>query len=162
MGKNFNGWQPALAGPPGAYALVGMAAVFAATARAPLTAMLIVFEMSNDYSMILPLMVAAVTASYLAQTLYPDSIYTMKLTRRGIRFCEGRDLDIMQSVHVGEVMKTDPVTIGTEESLADLYRKFQETNLLGFPVVDGDILTLFGHRDAIAEARQEFIGEENE
>ena len=138
MGKIFNGWQPALAGPPGAYALVGMAAVFAATARAPLTAMLIVFEMSNDYSMILPLMVAAVTASYLAQTLYPESIYTMKLTRRGIRFSQGRDLDIMQSVQVGEVMKSNPVTIGREELLADLYLKFQETNLLGFPVVDED------------------------
>jgi CIC family chloride channel protein len=136
MGNIFHSWQPTLAGSPGAYALVGMAAVFAATARAPLTAMLIVFEMSNDYSMILPLMVAAVTASYLAQTIYPESIYTMKLTRRGIRFSQGRDLDIMQSVQVGEVMKADPVTIGMEESLADLYRKFQETNLLGFPVVN--------------------------
>ena len=140
MGNIFNSWQPVLAGPSGAYALVGMAAVFSATARAPLTAMLIVFEMSNDYSMILPLMVAAVSASYLAQALYPESIYTMKLTRRGIRFSQGRDLDIMQSVQVGEVMKKDPVTIGTDELLADLYRKFQETTLLGFPVVNGENL----------------------
>ncbi len=136
MGTFFCAWQPDIAGTPGAYALVGMAAVFAATARAPLTAMLIVFEMSNDYSMILPLMVAAVTASYLAQALYPESIYTIKLARRGIRFSQGRDMDIMQSVHVGEVMNGDPVTVNENESLADLYRKFQETNLLGFPVVD--------------------------
>ncbi len=136
MGVVFNWLHPGLAGPTGAYALVGMAAVFAATARAPLTAMLIVFEMSNDYSMILPLMVAAVTASYLAQTLYPESIYTWKLTRRGIRFSQGRDMDIMQSVHVGEVMNTSPLTIFEDESLAELYRKFQKTNFLGFPVVD--------------------------
>ena len=138
MGTLFSAWKPELAGPTGAYALVGMAAVFAATARAPLTAILIVFEMSNDYSMILPLMVATITAGYLAHALYPESIYTIKLTRRGIRFSQGRDLDIMQSVLVGEVMNTRPVTIGIDEPLVELYRKFQETNLLGFPVVDAD------------------------
>jgi CIC family chloride channel protein len=136
MGTLFESWQPDLAGPSGAYALVGMAAVFASAARAPLTAMLIVFEMSNDYSMILPLMVATVTAGHLAQALYPESIYTIKLTRRGIRFSQGRDLDIMQSVLVREVMNTEPLTVSMDESLAELYRKFQETNLLGFPVVD--------------------------
>jgi len=136
MGTFFCAWQPDIAGSPGAYALVGMAAVFAATARAPLTAMLIVFEMSNDYSMILPLMVSAITAGYLAQALYPESIYTIKLARRGIRFSQGRDMDIMQSVQVSEVMNAVPVTVNENEPLADLYRKFQETNLLGFPVID--------------------------
>ncbi len=136
MGTLFSAWQPELAGPPGAYALVGMAAVFAASARAPLTAMLIVFEMSNDYSLILPLMITAVMASYLAQHLYPESIYTIKLTRRGIRFAQGRDMDIMQGVMVGEVMNRQPVTIRRDQTLAELYRQFQETNFLGFPVLD--------------------------
>ena len=136
MGVLFSTWQPAIAGPPGAYALVGMAAVFAACARAPLTAMLIVFEMSNDYSLILPLMVAAVSASYLAQALFPESIYSIKLSRRGIRFAEGRDMDIMQGVQVGEVMNEQPVTIGKNQPLAELYQQFQETHFLGFPVLD--------------------------
>jgi len=135
MGKLFAKWVPDIAGPPGAYALVGMAAVFAAAARAPFTAILIVFEMSNDYSMILPLMVAAVTASYFAQWLYPDSIYTQKLTRRGIRFVQGRDMDVMQGVTVNEVMNQAPDVVHKELPLADLYRKFQETNFLGFPVL---------------------------
>jgi CIC family chloride channel protein len=136
MGSVFASWKPELAGPPGAYALVGMAAVFAACARAPLTAMLIVFEMSNDYSLILPLMVAAVTASYLAQALFPESIYTIKLTRRGIHFAQGRDMDIMQGVQVGEVMNDEPMTIEKNKTLAELYQKFQETHFLGFPVLD--------------------------
>lgn len=136
MGKIFAFFLPGITGPPGAYALVGMAAVFAGAARAPLTALLIVFEMSNDYSMILPLMVAAVTASYFAQWLYPDSIYTEKLTRRGIRFAQGRDLDVMQAVAVNEVMNRMPEVVRRDMPLADLYRKFQETNLLGFPVLD--------------------------
>jgi len=136
MGFLFAAWQPEIAGPAGAYALVGMAAVFAACARAPLTAMLIVFEMSNDYSLILPLMVAAVTASYLAQALYPESIYTIKLTRRGIHFSQGRDMDIMQGVQIGEVMNETPITITKKQTLAELYQQFQETNFLGFPVLD--------------------------
>ena len=136
MGKLFSAWQPELAGPPGAYALVGMAAVFAACARAPLTAMLIVFEMSNDYALILPLMLTAVTASYLAHYLSPESIYTTKLAKRGIRFEQGRDMDIMQGVQVREVMNREPLTIYKNQPLAELYQQFQETNLLGFPVLD--------------------------
>lgn len=136
MGKLYGKWIPEISGPPGAYALAGMAAVFAAAARAPFTAILIVFEMSNDYSMILPLMAAAVTASYFAQWLYPDSIYTYKLTRRGIRFVQGRDMDVMQAVMVNEVMNHDPETVRRDLPLADLYRKFQETHFLGFPVLD--------------------------
>lgn len=132
----FSHWFPDIAGPPGAYALVGMAAVFAACARAPLTAILIVFEMSNDYSLILPLMVAAVTASNVAQQLYHESIYTTKLTRRGIRFVGGRDMDIMQSVLVSEVMNSEPVVVDKDEPVPQLYRLFQETNYLGFPVVE--------------------------
>jgi CIC family chloride channel protein len=157
MGSLFTAWKPEIAGPSGAYALVGMAAVFAACARAPLTAMLIVFEMSNDYSLILPLMVAAVTASYFAQALYPESIYTEKLTRRGIRFSEGRDMDVMQSVHVSEVMNEDPITVNKNQPLAELYQQFQETNFLGFPVLDEQrklwgIVTLQDMENALSQS----------
>jgi len=135
MGHLFEMWFPAISGGAGAYALVGMAAVFSATARAPLTAMLIVFEMSNDYLIILPLMVAGVTACYFAQWLHPESIYTLKLSKRGIHFSEGRDMDIMQGVAVSEVMKVNPVTIHMDKPVAELMALFQESNILGFPVM---------------------------
>jgi len=138
MGHLFGIWFPSIAGNTGAFALVGMAALFSATARAPLTAMLIVFEMSNDYSMILPLMVAGVAASYLSQWLHPESIYTMKLAKRGIRFVEGRDMDIMQGVRVSEVMRGRPVTIHKDQYFSDAMALFQEKNLLGFPVLQDD------------------------
>jgi CIC family chloride channel protein len=102
----------------GAYALVGMAAVFSAAARAPLTSMLIVFEMSNDYRLILPLMAAGMIASTFANWLQSDSIYSLKLTKRGIRFEQGRDMDIMQTVQVEEVMNKSPITINNEQSVA--------------------------------------------
>ncbi|HID02205.1 MAG TPA: CBS domain-containing protein, partial [Desulfobacterales bacterium] len=160
MGGLFSAWNPELAGPPGAYALVGMAAVFSACARAPLTAMLIVFEMSNDYALILPLMLTAVTASYLAQYLHPESIYTVKLVKRGVRFDQGRDKDIMQGVQVGEVMLKEPLTIYKNQPLTELYRQFQETNLLGFPVLDDNgalwgIVTLLDLEKALS---QESVG----
>ncbi|MDJ0621430.1 MAG: chloride channel protein [Desulfocapsaceae bacterium] len=143
MGHLFELWFPSISGGAGAYALVGMAAVFSATARAPLTAMLIVFEMSNDYLIILPLMVAGVTACYFAQWLHPESIYTLKLSKRGIRFSEGRDMDIMQGVRVSEVMKVNPVTIHKDKPLYELMSLFQESNILGFPVMQ-DYSKLYG------------------
>ncbi len=136
LGNIYNGMFPSVAGEVGAYALVGMAAVFSATARAPLTAMLIVFEMSNDYFLILPLMVAGVAASSFAHWLHPESIYTLKLVKRGIHFFEGRDLDIMQSVLVEEVMNKKPITVRRDQPLAELYARFQETRFLGFPVME--------------------------
>ncbi|HUB36454.1 MAG TPA: chloride channel protein [Solirubrobacteraceae bacterium] len=75
---------PQLAVAPGAYALVGMGAVFAAAARAPITAVIIIFELTGDYHVILPLMFAIVLATALANELTPDTIYTLKLRRRGI------------------------------------------------------------------------------
>ena len=75
---------PDLAAAAGAYGLVGMGAVFAASARAPITAVLIIFELTGDYRNILPLMVAIIVATTLANQLTKDTIYTLKLRRRGI------------------------------------------------------------------------------
>ena len=70
----------------GAYAMVGMAAAFAAAAKAPTTSILILFEMTNDYRIILPLMTATVASVTLSHRLLPQSIYTLKLFQRGITF----------------------------------------------------------------------------
>ena len=82
---------PETTAPPGAYALVGMAAVFAASAQAPITAILILFELTGDYRIILPLMLTVVVATLLARRMLKgESIYTLKLTRRGVRLEQGR------------------------------------------------------------------------
>ncbi len=78
----FPGWTAG----SGAYAMVGMAAFFAAAAKAPATSILILFEMTNDYRIVLPLMAATVGSVYLAHRFLPHSIYTLKLYNRGIRF----------------------------------------------------------------------------
>ena len=77
----------------GAYAMVGMAAFFAATAKAPTTSILILFEMTNDYRIMLPLMAATVGSVYVSHRLFPLTVYTLKLHRRGISFPHSGDAE---------------------------------------------------------------------
>jgi CIC family chloride channel protein len=128
---------PGLPAPPGAYALVGMAATFAASAHAPITAIIILFELTGDYRIILPLMLTVVVATLLAQWwLKGESIYTLKLTRRGVRLERGRDVDVMQSVTVGEAMTREIDTVSASMTLRDLGEAFARTRHHGFPVLD--------------------------
>ncbi len=140
---------PNLAAGPGPYATVGMAAVFAAAARAPLTAILIVFEMTDDYRILLPLMGAVIVSVVIAQSIHPESIYTLKLVRRGIRLFRGRDIDVMAAVTVAEVMDKAPLTVTADMSLKDLVAMFNRTNSHGFPVLDkeGNLCGIVSLRD---------------
>ena len=128
---------PGIAAPPGAYALVGMAAVFSATAHAPLTAVLILFELTGDYKIMLPLMLTVVIATLLAKRLLNgESIYTLKLTRRGIRLRQGKDVDILQGVLVSEVMTKDLHTASQNMNLKELAQIFTATRHHGIAVLD--------------------------
>lgn len=127
---------PTVTASPGAYALVGMAAVFAGAARAPITSILILFEMTDDYRIILPLMLATVVSTILAEHLSKESIYTLKLSRRGIRLERGQDIDVMQGVLVGEAMTVDVDTVSADLDLRELETIFAETHHHGFPVLD--------------------------
>ena len=82
------------AAPVGAYVLVGMAGLVAGTVHAPITAILLLYEMSGDHRIILPLMLTCVLAAVTARRLKGDSIYTEKLTRRGIHVLAGRDAGV--------------------------------------------------------------------
>ncbi|RLB43587.1 MAG: hypothetical protein DRH30_02900 [Deltaproteobacteria bacterium] len=89
---------------PPAYALVGMAAVVAAATHAPLTAIIIIFELTGNYQIILPVMLATITASILSITIQPESIYTLKLARRGVRLRERSAAQELISRPVRDVM----------------------------------------------------------
>ncbi len=136
FGQISNLLFPAITAPPGAYALVGMAAFFSGAAHAPVTAILILFEMTGDYRIILPLMLATVVSTLIARMISPESIYTLKLTRRGIHLQEGKDIDIMQAITVREAMDTDVDVVSMDMPLEDLALEFELTHHHGFPVVD--------------------------
>lgn len=121
---------------PGAFALVGMAALFAGSARAPITAIIIVLEMSNDYRLIVPLMTGVVISTLLTDLLHPETIYTLKLTLRGIRLQRGQDVDVLQGVTVEEVMTIDYGEVNPDTTLIEAIEKFNHTHHHGFPIVD--------------------------
>lgn len=127
---------PGASGGVGAFAVVGMAAVFAGAARAPFTAILIVFEMTNDYHLIVPLMAGVIVSFIVAERLHPESIYTLKLLRRGIRLQRGRDVDVLQTVRVAEVMVRQPITVSADLPVTQLVEQFVRTGRHGFPVLD--------------------------
>ncbi len=124
---------------PSTYALVGMSAVFAAASRAPIAAILTLFEMTRDYTVILPLMLASVVSAIVARHLLDDSIYTVKLSRQGIDVYAGRDLDLMSTILVSEAMTQieEMATVTPSTPLTELARMFDETHYHGTIVVDG-------------------------
>ena len=125
---------------PGAFALVGMAAVFAAVARAPLSAILIVFEATGDYGLVLPLMLATLLAMILGEKFHPESAYTMVLTRLGISSRTADTIDLLDGVQVGEVAGPPGVILTPDISLANAQGMLDRRRLHGGPVVEDDRL----------------------
>lgn len=125
---------------PGAFALVGMAAVFAAAARAPLTAIVIAFELTDGYNLVLPLMLAAGLATFIADRIQRESVYTWPLRKRGIVYAEPDDVDLMQTVRVAEIMTVEPDTLPADMTLQQARTEFARTGHHGFPVLANDKL----------------------
>ena len=114
---------PAITAGSGAYALVAMSAVVAATTHAPITAILIIFEMTGDYKIILPLMIAT-TISLVITKFQEGSIYTLKLMRRGINIHQGKEINVLKSMKVKDVMRRSIEILSPDTSMVDIIEKF--------------------------------------
>ena len=104
-GGVVNYWFPDWTAEAGAYALVAMGGVVGAATHGPIAAILIIFEMTNDYKIILPLMITTIIATLLASRIQKESIYTLKLVRRGINIFAGREVNVLRSLRVSDVAK---------------------------------------------------------
>ncbi len=120
---------------PGAYALVGMAAMLTVVVRAPLTAILLVFELTGSYGMVLPLALTSIIATVIADRIHPGSTYISALRRRGIHLPQHEDRDVLDTVLVRDVMAWVP-TINGSASIAELDELLTETGHHGVPVVN--------------------------
>jgi CIC family chloride channel protein len=127
---------PTVAASPGAYAVVGMGAVVAATTHGPLQAILIIFEMTGDYKIILPLMITCIISCLIARKLCGESIYTFKLIRRGINIRGGQEVNILGSINVKDVMYHTVEIIPETFLLQDLAKKLPQSRTNNFVVVD--------------------------
>jgi len=139
LGQAFQALFPGIAA-PGAYAMVGMAAFFAALVNAPLTGILIMFELTNDYAMIAPLMMAVVLAVIVARFIEDESIYTEKLARIGIQYHPEPETALLIRTPVAEIMTKKVRTLRAGFPVGQLGRFINKTKLTGFPVVDEEDL----------------------
>lgn len=119
---------PATSGSAGAWALVGMAGVLAGTAHAPVTAVLLAFELTHGYEVVLPVMLAAAFSTLVARALQRDSIYTEKLRLRGIEIDRREDL-VLRQIAVGEIMHQDPPAVRRDAPLDVVLARFLESDL---------------------------------
>jgi CIC family chloride channel protein len=160
LGAGFGGvvqrLLPGVSASPGVYAVVGMAALVAGTTHAPIAAILILFEMTRDFHIILPLMISCIVATYVARGLLKESIYTLKLARRGVRLRGGRDEAVLQSLTVREAMHADATVLRESMSFAEVRDLALQSRHHVFPVVDGEgrfagVVTLAALRPFLVE-----------
>jgi CIC family chloride channel protein len=126
VGRVAHAVWPDGTGSPGAYALVGMGAVVAAGTHAPITAIVMIFELTGDYRVVLPLMISCIIATLLATRLQTASIYTLKLLRRGVDIHSGRAVNVLEGVQVREEMESDSLTVAPQDSLGHLVSVFMD------------------------------------
>ncbi|MEO6446682.1 MAG: chloride channel protein [Gemmatimonadaceae bacterium] len=120
---------------PESYSLIGMGAVVAATTGAPITAILLVFEMTNDYVIVPPLMIAVAISHVVARRIERDNLYSGWLRRRGEHIEHGADRDVLASLSVEEAYERFPVVVREGEPVADLLQHLGHRDQNTFPVV---------------------------
>ena len=142
MGTGFESALPGIVGPVGTYVVVGMAAVFAAAARAPMTSLFIVFELTG-YSLILPLMTAVALATALAQLLTRDTIYNVRLRRAGLDVQDEQAPSALDDLTVATTMRTDTPIVSRLATIQDLANAMSQSR---------------GNVVAVADNQNRFIG----
>jgi len=147
---------PGLHVSPGAFALVAMAAVFGASARATFASMVFVFEVTRDYQIILPLMLATVVADIVATSLMRESLMTEKLSRRGLRVHAEYEVDVFRTTLVTDVMTSDVHTLRDDGSVADARAMFDRDTHNAYPLVDaeGCCVGVVSRSDALREGAE--------
>lgn len=127
---------PSLGAQPETYALVGMGAMIAGATDAPITGILLVFEMTNDYAIVLPLMLTVVLCRAVARRAEPDSLYSGWLRRRGESIEQGADRDILAGLHVADAYEAAPQVVFEGTPVDELLHHLGHTEQTYFPVVD--------------------------
>ena len=138
FGKIVHMLFPAMTATSGAYALVGMGAITAGIMRAPLTVILILFEVTGNYEIVLPIMFAAVTSTLIARLTYRHSMETYVLEKEGVRFGYGIAISVAEHISIAEVMKTDYVKFNVSESATNMIDIFFNTPESSFLVTNNE------------------------
>lgn len=149
VAETANFLVPGLIAQPGGFALVGMGAAFAAVIRTPMTSVLIIFELTQDYNIILALMVANAAAFAIAKRLQPQSIYPALSAQDGVALPDHETEHLLHEIHVSDAMVTDVATLHEVMTVREAIARAQDLPFSGFPVVDaaGKLLGMVSHYD---------------
>jgi CIC family chloride channel protein len=121
---------------PGAYALVGMGAFLSAATHSPMTAIFLLFEITDSYEVIIPIMLACVIGTSIARHFKKESLETAELVREGIDLEAGKERNIMKALRVDEVMARDVEMIPENMTLGQFAKFIASTKHTNFPLVD--------------------------
>ena len=123
---------------PSAYVMVGMAAVMGAVMRAPLQAILITFELTNNYAMIPPLMITCVIGLKVSEMFEPESAFTWQLARAGRKLRRGMDFSLLERLTVEDVMDGEFVALPQDALITEVADLVRASENRTFPVVGAD------------------------
>ena len=138
FGSFVHSYFPNITASPGAYALVAMGGLVAGTTRAPITAIIIVFELTNDYHIILPLMITCIMSMIVSSKLSRESIYTLKLVLRNIGLREGMESNVMESIYVKTVYRKEFDVINVTDNFSQIVNHIIRGKESDFPVVNSE------------------------
>jgi CIC family chloride channel protein len=127
FGYVVHAWFPAHTAEYGAYALVGMGAVLAGTTHAPIMAIMMIFEQTNSYTIILPLMLVCIVSNLVARRLQPEPLHLDTLRRRGVVLPSGPEAGLMRSVRVADVMHDDVEAVKERDPFKKVVEYFLHT-----------------------------------
>jgi len=127
---------PHLSSGPAAYTIVGMGAVAGSVLGAPISTILMVFELTGDYELTIGVMIATVIASLITRHAFGFSFFTWQLDRRGLNLRKGRELGLLQAVRVCDVMRDDYRTVPPDAAMADVRRGLQKAHHGALFVID--------------------------
>lgn len=143
---------------PGAYALVGMGAIFAATMHAPLTPIVMIFELTQDYAIILPLMLGCILAVFVARRIHPLSFFKDSLRARGVILGREAEVEVMKRGHVHDLMGPPPPVLGPGADLESIRRVTLDADLRATFIVD-EAGAVIGYINGNTLARRMLAGE---
>ncbi len=162
FGSIVKHFLPTVTASPGAYAMVGVGAFLSAVTHAPLTGMFLLFEMTGNYQIIIPTMFATTIGTFVANRLFSDSIDTFELSKRGINIHAGREVTLLSSIKVKDVMRRDFTPVRDKVNL----KEFLDLVIEGrggfyYPVVDskGDMLGIISLQDIRKVLFEDYIKE---
>ena len=131
---------PGLTANPGAYALVGMGTAFAGIVRTPLTSVIMIFEMTRDYSIIVPLMISNLISFFISQQLQREPIYEALALQEGVYLPTGESREELAGIPVGNVMQTGVELLSASMDIAAAKRRFEKEKVHSWPVGDHNYL----------------------